>query len=83
MNGNKVFVLLGCLVAAGSTYLVDPPTTAPSDTVSDCSNWAVASSSDTCDSLAAQGDDITTQQFLNYASRPTVLLQCLTKTDAV
>ncbi|KAI1381145.1 hypothetical protein F4677DRAFT_402291 [Hypoxylon crocopeplum] len=66
MAPNKVVLLLVCLVAAGSAYLVDPPTTAPSDTISDCSNWAVASSSDTCDSLAAQGYDVTQQQFLNY-----------------
>ncbi|KAI0413503.1 carbohydrate-binding module family 50 protein [Xylaria grammica] len=33
-------------------YLVDPPTTAPGDTIQDCTNWAVAMSSDTCESIA-------------------------------
>ncbi|KAI0449632.1 carbohydrate-binding module family 50 protein [Xylaria acuta] len=33
-------------------YLVDPPTTAPDDTIQDCTNWAVATSSDTCESIA-------------------------------
>ncbi|KAH8163292.1 hypothetical protein CIB48_g4954 [Xylaria polymorpha] len=33
-------------------YLIDPPTTAPDDTIQDCTNWAVASSSDTCESIA-------------------------------
>ena len=63
-------VFVGGLVAIGAAsgppYDVDPPTTAPSDTISDCTNWAVATSSDTCQSLAAQGDDISVQQFLNY-----------------
>lgn len=33
-------------------YLIDPPTTAPDNTVQDCTNWAVATSSDTCESIA-------------------------------
>ncbi|KAI1194415.1 carbohydrate-binding module family 50 protein [Nemania serpens] len=33
-------------------YLVDPPTTAPGDTIQDCTNWVVATSSDTCESIA-------------------------------
>ncbi|KAI1108517.1 carbohydrate-binding module family 50 protein [Nemania sp. NC0429] len=53
------------LISLTLGYLVDPPTTAPSDTVEDCSNWAVASSDDTCESIA---DDnfITLSQLYAY-----------------
>ncbi|KAM7196725.1 hypothetical protein V8F20_006918 [Naviculisporaceae sp. PSN 640] len=33
-------------------WLVEPPTTAPADTVQDCTYWTVAGSSDTCRTLA-------------------------------
>lgn len=43
------FALQASSVAA---YLEEPPTTAAADTVSDCSNWHVVASGDTCDSIA-------------------------------
>ena len=47
----ETVLVLGTLGLANA-YLVDPPTTAASDTVSDCSGWVVTTSSDTCTSLA-------------------------------
>ncbi|KAI1360466.1 carbohydrate-binding module family 50 protein [Xylaria arbuscula] len=41
------------IIAPALGYLVDPPTTAPDDTVQDCTNWVEATSSDTCESIAA------------------------------
>ncbi|KAJ8131831.1 hypothetical protein O1611_g1793 [Lasiodiplodia mahajangana] len=34
-------------------YLIDPLTTAPDNTIQDCTNWVAATSSDTCESIAA------------------------------
>ncbi|KAI1801809.1 carbohydrate-binding module family 50 protein [Daldinia bambusicola] len=42
---------LFCMLA--SAYLADPPTTADSNTVSDCSWWIVAKSTDTCAAIAS------------------------------
>ncbi|KAI1120091.1 hypothetical protein F5Y10DRAFT_290335 [Nemania abortiva] len=46
-------------------YLVPPPTTAPSNTIQDCTNWAVASSTDTCQSIA-DSNFITLDQLYTY-----------------
>ncbi|RYC65769.1 hypothetical protein CHU98_g428 [Xylaria longipes] len=46
-------------------YLVPPPTTAPSNTIQDCTNWAVASSTDTCQSIA-DSNYITLAQLYTY-----------------
>lgn len=56
-------------VRLGAAYLVDPPTTAPSDTIPDCTNWAVATSSDTCNTLADSGG-ITLSQLYSYVRPP-------------
>ncbi len=62
-----------------SGYLVDPPTTAPDDTIKDCSNWVVAGKSDTCDSLAESGG-ITLDELYLYVSfipkSPSSLICC-------
>jgi hypothetical protein len=55
-------------------YTVDPPTTAPSNTIQDCTNWVVAASSDTCSTLAADGA-ITLSQLYSYV--------CLPRVDAI
>lgn len=57
-----VLCATGLLAAA---YTVDPPTTAPSDTIQDCTSWDVASSSDTCQSIADFGF-ITIDQLYAY-----------------
>lgn len=46
-----VQLALFCMLA--SAYLVDPPTTANPNTVSDCSWWIVAKSTDTCAAIAS------------------------------
>ncbi|KAF7535389.1 hypothetical protein G7054_g5453 [Neopestalotiopsis clavispora] len=48
-----LLVQIGFLTSLGAAYLEDPPTTADSNTVSDCSWWIVASSTDTCTSIAS------------------------------
>lgn len=57
-----VLCATGLLAAA---YTVDPPTTAPSDTIQDCTSWDVVSSSDTCQSIADFGF-ITLDQLYAY-----------------
>ena len=45
---------------------VDPPTTAPNNTIQDCTNWDVASSSDTCQTLSSN-NGITLQRKVSLA----------------
>jgi hypothetical protein len=52
-------------VAFASAYLVDPPTTASSDTIQDCSSWQVVVAGNTCASIADNWF-ITTLQFAAY-----------------
>lgn len=59
-------LILGALGSA-SAYLVDPPSTAASDTVQDCSGWVVTASGDTCTSLSAD-NGLTDDQFKTYVS---------------
>ncbi|OTA84782.1 carbohydrate-binding module family 50 protein [Hypoxylon sp. CO27-5] len=47
-----LFAQLSLFAALGSAYLQDPPTTADPNTVSDCSWWIVAASTDTCEAIA-------------------------------
>ncbi|KAI0106466.1 carbohydrate-binding module family 50 protein [Nemania sp. FL0031] len=59
-------------------YLVDPPTTAPDDTIQDCTNWVVATSSDTCESIAEDNfislsDLYTYNPSLSAASCPLII----------
>ena len=58
------FALQASSVAA---YLEEPPTTAAADTVSDCSNWHVVASGDTCDSIAKDWY-ISTDNLRSYVS---------------
>jgi hypothetical protein len=55
------------LWSSTSAYLVDPPSTASADTVSDCSGWHVPTIGDSCDSIA-EGWLITTKDFIAYVS---------------
>lgn len=70
--------ILATLFVVSSAYLVDPPTTAPSDTITDCSNWAIVTSADTCQSLAA-ANFITLAQFDTY--NPSVGSKCVLVID--
>ncbi|KAI1354385.1 carbohydrate-binding module family 50 protein [Xylaria sp. FL0043] len=65
MLSSQVIASLLMLIPFTLGYLVDPPTTAPSNTIQDCSGWAVATSTDTCESIA---DDnfITLSQLYTY-----------------
>ncbi|KAI1281721.1 carbohydrate-binding module family 50 protein [Xylaria sp. FL0933] len=65
MLSSQVIASLLMLIPLTLGYLVDPPTTAPSNTIQDCSGWAVATSTDTCESIA---DDnfITLSQLYTY-----------------
>lgn len=56
--------VLSLPVALGQ-YPVDPPTTAPGDTIVDCSSWVVAEQGYTCETLADEGF-ITLEQLYDY-----------------
>jgi len=70
-------VVLGLPVLV-TGYLVDPPTTADSTTVSDCSAWIVASSGDTCAAVAS-ANFITLSDFQDVYN-PSLGLACKMKT---
>jgi hypothetical protein len=61
------FYVLCAFITVSSAYLVDPPAGAPVDphTVQDCSNWIVAQSSDTCQSVAST-NSLTITQLTTY-----------------
>ena len=59
--------LVAVLGGLANAYLVDPPTTAASDTIQDCSNWVVVSASDKCQALS-DNNGITLAQFQTYVS---------------
>jgi len=63
LNILNVFELLVTL--SWAQYTVDPPTTAPNNTILDCTNWVVVTSSDTCTALAVN-NGITLAQFDTY-----------------
>lgn len=63
-----VMIMLPCLALA-QEYTIPPPTTAPSDTILDCTNWQVGASGDTC-AFLADGNGITLQQIYRYVSLP-------------
>jgi hypothetical protein len=61
-------VVLGGLVAlpmVAAQFTVDPPTTAPDDTIRDCTNWWVALDGDTCE-LIAESNFISLEQLYAY-----------------
>lgn len=63
----KVVLFLSALIAQAVAYLEPPPTTAASNTIADCSYWAIASSVDTCASIS-NNNFITLAQFNLYVS---------------
>jgi LysM repeat protein len=61
-------VVLGGLVAlpmVAAQFTIDPPTTAPDDTIRDCTNWWVALDGDTCE-LIAESNFISLEQLYAY-----------------
>ncbi|KAK3367563.1 LysM domain-containing protein [Podospora didyma] len=46
-------LLLLAKLAAVQAYTVPPPTTAPRDTIMDCTNWHIGAAGDTCPNLAS------------------------------
>jgi hypothetical protein len=52
MRTNTLFVAAATFLPFTQAYLENPPTTAASDTVQDCSYWDVATSSSTCANFA-------------------------------
>lgn len=66
--------VLATFLVVSSAYTVDPPTTAPSNTITDCTNWAVVASGDTCAALAST-NGITLAQFNTY--NPSVGSTCV------
>lgn len=62
-----VAFVLPCLAFA-QQYTIPPPTTAPADTILDCTNWQVGASGDTC-ALLADTNGITLQQLYRYVSQ--------------
>ncbi|KAH7382372.1 hypothetical protein DE146DRAFT_740009 [Phaeosphaeria sp. MPI-PUGE-AT-0046c] len=66
--------VIGALLATSvSAYLTDPPTTASSDTISDCSGWEVAGADSTCKSIADKWF-ITAEYFAYY--NPSTAAKC-------
>ncbi|KAK8036495.1 LysM domain-containing protein [Apiospora marii] len=61
------------LCASSLGYTIDPPTTAPSDTLQDCTNWYVGVSSDKCDAIA-NDNFITLEQLYRY--NPSLAANC-------
>ncbi|KAH7362759.1 LysM domain-containing protein [Plectosphaerella cucumerina] len=68
-------IALTALVGLGAAqFTVEPPTTAPPDTLKDCTNWHVAAAGDTCADVAAQ-NFITEAQLYRY--NPSLADGCL------
>jgi len=65
MLTSVVFCVMLALPMAAAQYIIDPPTTAPEDTIRDCTNWWIATESDTCESLAEAGF-ISLEQLYDY-----------------
>jgi len=65
-SSKKLALFLG-VVPLVSAYLIEPPTTAASNTIQDCSAWHVAAMGDVCTKIT---DDnwITVEQFQSYVS---------------
>lgn len=62
---HSLTLALAVLPLLGAAYLVDPDTPAASDTIEDCTYWAVAAENDTCASISANWG-ITLEQFNTY-----------------
>jgi hypothetical protein len=50
------------LLGLSSSFLLDPPTRADSNTVADCSNWILGTSGTSCDQIASSSG-ITSEDF--------------------
>ncbi|KAH8812335.1 hypothetical protein F5884DRAFT_843633 [Xylogone sp. PMI_703] len=74
MRSSFIFWTIVSYIGLTRAYLVDPPTTASNDTITDCSNWVVVASTDSCQGIA---DDnfITLAQFDTY--NPSVSSTCI------
>lgn len=59
------FAVVSLQLISTYAYTVDPPTSAPSDTIQDCTNWVVVSSTDTCQAIS-DDNGITLAQFDTY-----------------
>ncbi|KAH7304440.1 hypothetical protein B0I35DRAFT_401185 [Stachybotrys elegans] len=59
-------------VVAGQSYTVDPPTTAPGNTILDCTNWHVGATGDSCQAIATQ-NFIELRQLYRYQVTDRVL----------
>lgn len=70
----KAAMFLVSLLGLSSAYTVDPPTTAPSDTIKDCTAWVVVAATDTCAALASD-NSITLAQFNQY--NPSTASKCV------
>ena len=57
------------LARLAQSYTVDPPTTAPADTIQDCTNWYVGVAGDSCSTIAANYF-IDVSQLYRYVSLP-------------
>lgn len=57
------------LPLAAAQWTIDPPTTAPDDTIKDCTNWWIAADGDTCESIA-EANFITVDQLYAYVCAP-------------
>lgn len=56
-------LLLLAQLAAAQAYTVDPPTTAPADTIEDCTNWYVGVAGDACSTIASNNFIEVTQLY--------------------
>lgn len=70
----QLLAQLGLFAALGSAYLQDPPTSADPSTVSDCSWWIIATSTDTCAAIAG-ANGISVSDF-ELVYNPSVGTEC-------
>lgn len=69
MKPQALLLWVAAFAASARAYTVSPPTTAPNNTIQDCTNWDIATSSDTCETLATD-NSITLAQLYDYVSEP-------------
>lgn len=61
-------LIAGFLALPGDAFITRPPTTAPVDTIGDCTSWVVAQPSDDCE-LLAKRNQVPLPQLLSYVRR--------------
>ena len=67
MQVSSAFLFSAFAAAVAAQYTVDPPTEAPSDTITDCTLWVVADGTETCEALASD-NFLTLNQLYVYVS---------------